>query len=422
MFVQRSRMCRTQCCPIIAWTCPCLTTAASPLKTSCNNAARPVPAKIRPDPNSVDRLLHAGQAAYAMRSFGTQANERSSSAAFLQSKKWREKEKVLKPQNERLRSTVDTYKKELERLKKECHISKFLNVVRDSELACTKAKIILDQVINYKAKKPIWSETTIRQCTILHHLSAKSYEHMRTENLLSFPCRNTLRKYLGSSSGEVRFSELIKRRLSAELECLTTPQSKLCSLVVDEMRIRQKLEYHKQRDAFLGDIDLSADLNHLLLASDKGQLANSLLCFLLCALHASFKIPVEYFFTKGCSGELLAKTVQHVIRKTEEVGFRIVRLVTDNHKVNIAAMEKMSQGHLQTKIRHPVDPSRYLFLAFDQSHIIKNIRSQFLSKQIACQQKISAVYLKDLYRMQQGSLVKPVRFLTRKHVYPSDKH
>ncbi|KAH8025796.1 hypothetical protein HPB51_012118 [Rhipicephalus microplus] len=121
----------------------------------------------RPDPNSADRLLHAGQAAYAMRSFGTQTNERSSSAAFLQSKKWHEKEKALKAQNERLRSTVDAYKKELERLKEECHVSKFFNVVRDSELACTKAKFILNQVINYKATKPIWSETTIRQCTIL---------------------------------------------------------------------------------------------------------------------------------------------------------------------------------------------------------------------------------------------------------------
>ncbi|KAH7974015.1 hypothetical protein HPB49_008410 [Dermacentor silvarum] len=83
-------------------------------------------------------------------------------------------------------------------------------------------------------------------------------------------------------------------------------------------------------------------------------------------------------------------------------------------------METMSLGHLQTRIRHPADPSRYLFLAFDQSHIIKNIRSQFLSKQIGGQQEISAVYLKDLYRMQQGSSVKPVRFLTRKHVYPTN--
>ncbi|KAL1441842.1 hypothetical protein MTO96_008234 [Rhipicephalus appendiculatus] len=100
----------------------------------------------RPASDSAERLRDPGQTAYAMRSFGTQTNERSSSAAFLQSKKWRQKEKALKAQNERLRSTVDAYKKELQRLKEQCHVTKFLHVVKDSELPCTKAKMILDQV------------------------------------------------------------------------------------------------------------------------------------------------------------------------------------------------------------------------------------------------------------------------------------
>ncbi|KAH6948106.1 hypothetical protein HPB50_022975 [Hyalomma asiaticum] len=345
--------------------------------------------------------------ARAMRSFGPQTNWSNSLAAYLQKKKWREKEKSLKAQNERLRLTVDRYKKELDRLKDECHVSKFLQVVEDSKLPSTKAKLILGQVINYKAKKPTWSET-------------KAYEHIRTEKLLALPCRATLQKYLGNSVGEVGFSDLVKARLSTELECLTSSQSKHCSLVVDEMRIRQKLQCNKQRDAFLGDVDLGADLNHLLPTSEKSQLANSLLCFLLCGQRGRFKIPVGYFFTKGCSGELLAKAIKLIIKKTEEVGYRILRLVTDNHKINVVEMEILSQGQLQTQISHPTDASRQLFLAFDQSHIIKNVRSQFLSKEIGGNKEISSVYLKDLYKMQQGSTVKPVRFLTRKHIFPTN--
>lgn len=110
----------------------------------------------------------------------------------------------------------------------------------------------------------------------------------------------------------------------------------MCRLTVDEMRIQQKLEYHKQRDAFVGDVDMSTDLEHLIPTSESGNLANSLLCFLLCGLHARFKIPVAYFFTKGCTGEQLAACIRHVVCKTEEVGFDVVYLVTDNHKVNVA--------------------------------------------------------------------------------------
>ncbi|KAH9379830.1 hypothetical protein HPB48_010397 [Haemaphysalis longicornis] len=124
----------------------------------------------------------------------------------------------------------------------------------------------------------------------------------------AFHVAPALQKYLGSTSGETGFSDLVKQRLNTELECLQTPQAKVCSLVVDEMRIKQRLEYHKQRDVFLGDVDVSKDFDHLLFASDKGELANSLLCFLLCGSHAKFKVPVGYFLRKAarasCSQKL----------------------------------------------------------------------------------------------------------------------
>lgn len=87
---------------------------------------------------------------------------------------------------------------------------------------------------------------------------------------------------------------------------------------------------------------MSIDLEHLI-PSDSDQLANSLLCFLLCGLSTRFKIPVGYFFTKACTGAELAQTICHVVKKTEERGFEIVRLVTDNHKTNVAAMDHIKQ-------------------------------------------------------------------------------
>ncbi|KAH9367381.1 hypothetical protein HPB48_010176 [Haemaphysalis longicornis] len=372
------------------------------------------------DMDEAETMAATPRPACALRTIGTQAEVRYTSAAYLERKKWTDKQRAWKARNERLQATVDAYKKELARLKEDNNVVKFLSIVNDAHQGNAKARLIMDQVVNYEAKKPAWSEITVRHCIILRNLSTKSYEYIRTENLLGLPCRTTLQKYLGSASGETGFSDLVKQRLNTELECLQTPQAKVCSLVVDEMRIKQRLEYHKQRDVFLGDVDVSKDLDHLLSASDKGELANSLLCFLLCGLHAKFKIPVGYFFTKGCTGELLAETIRHVIKKTEELGFQVVRLVTDNHRTNVAAMEILSGGQLQTQVTHPADPSRQLLLAFDQSHVIKNIRSQFLSKDFGQNQEISSTYVKDLYELQRGSSVKPVRFLTRRHLYPSN--
>ncbi|KAH6926069.1 hypothetical protein HPB50_013695 [Hyalomma asiaticum] len=50
----------------------------------------------------------------------------------------------------------------------------------------------------------------------------------------------------------------------------------------------------------------------------------------------------------------------------------------------------------------------------------KNLRSQFLAKDFGKSKQVSSKYVKALYRMQKHSTVRPVRFLTRKHVYPSN--
>lgn len=134
----------------------------------------------------------------------------------------------------------------------------------------------------------------------------------------------------------------------------------------------------------MGEVDLGKNLPTT--SSEEPVLANSLLCFVLTGLSVRIRIPVGYFFTK----------------------------------MNILAMQLLCSGHLTHCIEHPQDPRRKLFLAFDHCYLIKNVRSQSLARDLSKDGKVSTSHLKNLYRMQQGSLVKPVRFLTGKHVFPSN--
>ena len=71
-------------------------------------------------------------------------------------------------------------------------------------------------------------------------------------------------------------------------------------------------------------------------------------------------------------------------------------------------------------ITHPVDENRKLFLSFDQCHILKNIRNQFLEREMTDGSgDISGKYLKLLYKLQKDEIVKPVRNLTKKHIEPT---
>ncbi|KAH7939554.1 hypothetical protein HPB52_013674 [Rhipicephalus sanguineus] len=69
-----------------------------------------------------------GAGARALRSLGVQADSRSTASAFLERKKWREKERAWKQRNERLQATVDAYKKELQQLKEERNETPLSNI------------------------------------------------------------------------------------------------------------------------------------------------------------------------------------------------------------------------------------------------------------------------------------------------------
>ncbi|KAH9360173.1 hypothetical protein HPB48_020971 [Haemaphysalis longicornis] len=162
---------------------------------------------------------------------------------------------------------------------------------------------------------------------------------------------------------------------------------------------------------------MSCDLQHLIPTSESGALANSLLCFLLCGLHERFEIPVAYFFTKGCTGEQLAACIRHVVCKTQDVGLDVVRIITDNHKVNVVATSILCDGEARIQAPHPAGSSQPL-LPLARA-IVKDIRLQFLAKDLGGDQEVSSKYLERLYKMLRWS-TKPVRLLTCKHLYPSN--
>ncbi|KAH8018900.1 hypothetical protein HPB51_013966 [Rhipicephalus microplus] len=224
--------------------------------------------------------------------------------------------------------------------------------------------------------------------------------------LLKLPCRKTLSNYLGTTSGETGFSKLAEAHLRVEAESLTVPQSRVCSLIVDEMKIREKLQYNKQQDCFVGHADVSLEQH-----GGDLTLANSLLCFLITGFSTSYSIPVAYYFTKGLTGPQIHKLLIFLLEKVEACGFRVVRLVSDNHRVNVNAMTLLGDGLLTYRIEHPCDRDRLLFLSFDACHVLKNVRSQFLAHDIGPKGEVLSCYIKKLYDLHKDLVVKPVRYL-----------
>lgn len=320
---------------------------------------------------------------------------------------------LLWKKNKLLKDIQRKYDEAREKLKR-IEDSKFYvaaaKVYKDASVNKQKALLLHDLVINYSAVKPKYSEASMRECILLHHISPRGYMHSK-KRLFNLPCRNTLKKYLGSSVTSIGVNNLIKERLTQEIDTLKEPYEKFSSLIIDEMAIQPKCQYDRGTDTVFGFTS----------REEKKVLANRLLCFVLSGLSTSYRIPCAYFFTKNLSGKLLFELTLEVIKEVEKCGFLIVRVVTDNHKSNVVLFKKLSQGSMKPSVPHPCDESRLLFLSFDPCHIIKNLRNQFLDKEMSGKYSfISGEYVKKVYELQKNETIKPVRFLTRKHVYPNN--
>lgn len=144
--------------------------------------------------------------------------------------------------------------------------------------------------------------------------------------------------------------------------------------------------------------------------------------FLFLAYPPVIEFLLLIFFSKRLSGVELHSLTLSVIKQIESIGFVILRLVTDNHKTNVNMMRRLSNGKtIKARISHPDNPERPLFLAFDQCHILKNLRTALLEKTMYDgKEEISGSHIKNLYKMQSKEVVKPVPFLSRKHVAPTN--
>ncbi|KAH7941439.1 hypothetical protein HPB49_013706 [Dermacentor silvarum] len=196
---------------------------------------------------------------------------------------WKRKEKDLRSQILRLQETIDKYKETLKKLQEGTSTADMSYIRERAAEKEASVVFLLDQITNYKKKRPAWSEETTRCCVVLRHLSTKAYEHIRWEMLLKLPDRKTLTNYIGTTSAKTGFSKLVEARLISEAETLDKPQSKVCSLIVDEMRVKEKLQYNKQRYGFVGQVDIG-------LEEQNGDLvlANSPLCFVISGLTTMF--------------------------------------------------------------------------------------------------------------------------------------
>jgi len=331
--------------------------------------------------------------------------------------KWHREYVNMKARYKRLLHKVEELQEDLASVKLSTPvISQQVKIIeKDAEFQNTTAQSLMELIRAYGKERHRWSEFFVRKCIVWRAKSPKGYDTVRRSKMLPLPSYSTLSRYIGPSTLDEGFTPLIKKRLEEEIGQLT-PEERHGSILFDEMSIKQQGKYVKQVGRVIGTASAFSK------KYSSCPLANRLLCFVLTGLSTHYKIPVSYHLTKDLDHVQQLQMLTNVMAEVEKIGFKVLRVVSDCISFNVKTMAELCGGTITHRIPHPLDNTRPLFVSFDPCHIIKNLRNQFLDKKrklMNCGRDITAEPVRRLYDKQKNDVIKPVRSLSRKMVFPS---
>ncbi|EFX80259.1 hypothetical protein DAPPUDRAFT_103668 [Daphnia pulex] len=253
------------------------------------------------------------------------------------------------------------------------------------------------QLLNFtkSPKQARYCQWALKYAIAIQGRSPTLYRFIREHNLLTLPCRNTIISYTGTSKGSVGVTNVNLARLKMIVNDLKDQEKKV-SLEIDEMACKSLLLWIQPRQQFVGEVDfgnvpMNEDYYHLSNEEcedeceeeiydvedeleekighgrdvDGGKisesaafchddvsvnhggppvLANSILNFLVTGLTKRFSALVGCWPVARLTGRQLFCLTIHVIRIHEEIGFKVVRVVGDNAKVNVKLFQLLRRA------------------------------------------------------------------------------
>lgn len=282
-------------------------------------------------------------------------------------KSLRKKNITLKKKNASLQSA-------LKELKKKFHFDSNLCHDLSKHLPTTEAFNNTFLTTGRRKKRCAKYPPDVRKFAMtLHFYSPAAYKFIRKMYNTCFPHPNTLYEWYKSVEAKPGFTQETLDRLYQKSQ--NTDKTLICSLVADEMSIRQQRIWNGKH--YEGLVDLGID------NCDSNHTATQAYVFFLVSVNESWKIPLAYFFINSLTAENKANLIKIALAKCHTVGIKVVSLTFDSCKSNLSAMKHLGcqmddYQNLKPYFKHPT--ANYTVCVFlDACHMLKLMRNVYES-------------------------------------------
>jgi len=189
-------------------------------------------------------------------------------------------------------------------------------------------------------------------------------------------------------------------------------KDKECVLAFDEMALKTKFVYNKDRDCIDGFEDLG------LLGTTQYH-CNHALVFMLQGISSKWKQPLGYFLLNvSVKAPILNKLVQSCLDKLLKIGLLPVALVCDQGATNRCFLESMY--NVSVEWPYILHQNRKIFVVYDPPHLLKNIRNNLKNHDFTVHvdgqdHKICWEYVQKFYDFDNTMPVRMAQKLIDKH-------
>lgn len=254
---------------------------------------------------------------------------------------------------------------------------------------------------------------SVRQFALsLHFFSVKAYEYVREQfnTILSHP--RTLSKWYSHVNAEPGFTSE-----ALELKVKNSSHSIFVALVMDEMAIRQHLEYDGKTGKYYGRVDLGSGMD-----SDGLEIAKECLVFLVVSINENWKLPIGYFLAHTLNSSQKVGLVRHALQVLSTTGINVMSLTFDGCSTNIIAAQLLGCNFNITNLNtsFDYDNNAKIVTIFDAAHMVKLVRNAFGEKKVFLDyqnNKINFKYVQHLCYLQEKEGYHLANKLRKNHIF-----
>ena len=240
--------------------------------------------------------------------------------------------------------------------------------------------------------------STLATCMTLFKTSPAAYKQLLSDNVLTLPSVQHLRRLSSALTVDLEFSESTVSYLKARFSRLNE-RERVINIILDEVKTDQTVDYTGGN--ILGEFE--------------GVVTKGLLAVMIKSLGGKYRDVVAMVPVVSLKSTDMDEIYMKVLKGITDIGFSTTASSVDGHRVNKKFYKDLCGGkEVKPFIQNPFKPDEKIFLLYDTVHIFKCLYNIFLKRihfEIPAfkefpEMKPDFGHIKKIYEMEYGKSVK----------------